>query len=275
MKSVGKNRLKKIIQEEVKMHLLMESNARKVGELTNRATKAILDLIKKGTTTNESYEKLEADDLIDEGGLATNTKVYVLNIDFLPGSIDPSQLDDEFYEDDMFLSITLFLTPNENVHVSGDNINRLGSAGVHVGVQAPENITGEQWSMLRREISNTLRHEIEHMIQGLPLYYQGMKDSDGKEYKYDDFMLDTPPISDRAKDYYLKAHEVSAHIMGYAHNAKSLKDLENEIRLMLANWARKDWQKDSKQFIALEDVDIITDAWVDWAKKHLRGQRFK
>ena len=46
MKSVGKNRLKKIIQEEVKMHLLMESNARKVGELTNRATKAILDLIK-------------------------------------------------------------------------------------------------------------------------------------------------------------------------------------------------------------------------------------
>lgn len=83
------------------------------------------------------------------------------------------------------------------------------------------------------------------------------------------------PVSDRAKDYYLDVEEVSAHIMGYAHNAQSIKALEDEIRSMLQNWARPDWEKGRERFIALEDVDLITDAWMDWARKHLRKQKFR
>lgn len=268
MKKIGRKRLNKIIKEEVVFHTLMESNARKTATLTNRATRAIMDLIKTGSTTKEQYEILDKNDLIDTSDWARGMKTYNFNIDFLPGKIDDAQMEDDYDVDDSYLAVSLFLGKGEDVHVSGDSINRLGSPGVHVSVLAPTNITSQQLSLLRLEISNTLRHEIEHMLQGLPMYYDG-------EYAYDDFVVDGNPIAPRTSDYYLDPTEVSAHIMGYAHNAKSLKELENEIRSMLQNWARDDWETDPRQFIAPEDVELITAAWIDWAKKHLQRARFK
>ena len=268
MKKIGRKRLDKIIKEEVVFHTLMESNARKTATLTNRATRAIMDLIKTGSTTKEQYEKLDKADLIDTSSWAREMKIYNLNIDFLPGKIDDAQMEDDYDVDDSYLAVSLFLGKGKDVHVSGDSINRLGSSGVHVSVLAPTNITNQQLSLLRLEVSNTLRHEIEHMLQELPMHYEG-------EYAYDDFVVEGDPIAPRTSDYYLDPTEVSAHIMGYAHNAKSLNELENEIRSMLQNWAREDWKVDPRQFIAPEDVDLITTAWIDWAKKHLQRERFK
>ena len=275
MKGIGRKKLNKIIEEEVVSHFLMESNLRVVSTLTNRVTRAALFLVKDGKSTGEDYQELGYDDLIDDAGFQEGTRAYNFDIDFLPGKIDSELADDDFEEDETYLSVSLFVTPAERIHVSGDNVNRTGSAGIHIDIFAPSPIPKSGLSLLRLEISNTVRHEIEHMLQELPMYYRGIDDNAGGTYGYEDFEVTTPPISDRAKNYYLDAKEVSAHIMGYAHNANSLKELEEEIRSMLRNWARKDWQKDAKRFIALEDVDIITDAWIDWAKKHLRSQRYQ
>lgn len=268
MKSVNSKRLEELIREEVTLHLIKESNKSSISSLTNLATRAILDVIRSGITTRVGIEELEQEELADDGGWTDNTKAYNLQVGFLPNALNSEVADEDVTEEDFYLNVTLFVIPYEDVHVSGDNINRLGVPGVHVTIACPDEPSGEQWSIIRSELSNTLRHEIEHMIQSLPAYYNG-------EYAYDDFVLTSPPVSDQAKNYYLKSHEVSAHIVGYAHNASSLKDLEKQIREMLNNWARKDWQKDPKQFISLEDVDIITDAWIDWAKKHLRNKRFQ
>jgi len=274
-KKINQDRLNEIIKEEVVSHFLMESNLRVVSTLTNRVTRAILFLVKDGKTTTEEYQVLEADDLIDTAGLQDETAIYSLDIDFLPGKINPDLVSDDFGEDDTYLSVSLFITPSDAIHISGDNINRTGSPGIHVDVFAPNPLPDKKRALLRSEISNTVRHEIEHMLQELPMYYRGMEAAEGGTYEYEDFEVIGTPVSDRAKDYYLDVKEVSAHIMGYAHNAQSTKALESEIRSMLQNWAKQDWEKDRERYIAPEDVDIIAGAWMDWAKKHLRKQRFR
>ena len=267
MKEISKERLEVIINEEVTLHFLKESNMKKASSLTNLATRAVLDIVRNGFTTRVGFEELDAveEELDDEVG---EGKAYILDVGTLSNALATSTTDEDFYDEDRFLSITLFVYPHTDVHVSGDNINRMGLPGVHLSISIPAEPEGEQWSMLRREISNTLRHEIEHMIQTLPTYYQG-------DYEYDEFVLDGEPISQQAKNYYLQPHEVSAHIIGYAHNASSMKELESEIRSMLQNWAREDWESDPKKFIALEDVNLIANAWMDWAQKHLKKKRFQ
>ena len=267
MDGISKTRLKSIIEEEVTLYFLAESNVRKAASLTNLTTRAVLDILRDGSTTRVGFEEL---DIVEEELEAEvgDGKAYSLDIGELSNALDIDATDEEYSDDDRFLSVTLFVFPHNTIHVSGDNINRMALPGVHLSVSSPESPTGEQWSALRKEISNTLRHEIEHMIQELPTYYEG-------DYEYDEFILDGKPISQQAKNYYLQPHEVSAHIIGYAHNASSIQDLENEIRSMLQNWARKDWNSDPSRFIAPEDVDLITNAWMDWAKKHLRKQRFR
>ena len=267
MSGISRSKLKSIIKEEVALYFLVESNARKAASLTNLATRSVLDVVRNGSTTRVGFEELDAveEELDDEVG---EGKAYSLDVGALSNALAIDPTSEDFYDEDRFLSVTLFVYLHPEIHVSGDNINRMGMPGVHLSVSAPANPTGEQWSMLRKEVSNTLRHEIEHMIQTLPTYYQG-------DYEYDEFVLDGEPISQQAKNYYLQPHEVSAHIIGYAHNASSIKELESEIRSMLQNWAREDWESDPKRFIAPEDVDLIANAWMDWAKKHLRKQRFR
>ena len=182
MKDISKKRLNEIIKEEVSLHNLMESNVRVLGTLTNRVTRAVLHLIKSGATADEDYEVLEEDDLIDDAGFQDGTRAYNLDIDFLPGKIDPELVEDDFEDEETYLSVSLFITTSESVHVSGDNINRMGNPGIHVDIFAPESSTGPEWALLRAEISNTVRHEIEHVLQKLPMHYRGLENQGGGTY---------------------------------------------------------------------------------------------
>ena len=276
MKNISKKRLDEIIKEELILCALMESNVKAARGLANRVTSAIMDLLKDGSTNRERYVKLTVNDLIDdEGYKSASTEVYNLDIDFIPGKTNMQAADEDFEEADAYLSVSLFIEEGPEVHVSGDDINRAGDPGIHITIIRPTDLIGADLSRLRAEISNSARHEIEHMIQTLPRYYQGMEKPEGGQYAYDEFDISRAPESDRAKDYYLDPKEVSAHIMGYVQNASSISDLEKEIREMLNNWASADWEDQRDLLIAPGDVDIIASAWVDWARKHLRGKKFR
>lgn len=276
MKRISRKYLNKIIKEELHLHSLLESNVKSARGMSNRVTRAIMDLVKDGTTNRERYVVLTTDDLIDDEGYRSQaTTAYNLDIDFIPGKINRQAADEDFEESDTYLSVSLFVNEGSELHVSGDDINRTGDPGIHLTIIKPVELTGADLSTLRTEISNSVRHEIEHMTQGLPRYYQGMEKPGGGQYTYDEFDISGEPESDRAKDYYLDPKEVSAHIMGYAQNASSINGLEEEIRGMLNNWASPDWEKRKSVLIAPGDVDIIANAWVDWARKHLRSKRFR
>ena len=104
-------------------------------------------------------------------------------------------------------------------------------------------------------------HELEHLTQ------VGSTKGYDRGNRYYDFSRLGGVESPMAKDYFLKADEVAAHVTGYSDVAGSMEDLESRMRVDLEEYARRG-------AITSDEVGLILHSWLDWAKKNLHKKRF-
>lgn len=170
--------------------------------------------------------------------------------------------DDEEMEADIDVSFFFIRSPKmKGFNISGYNSTYENLDGIHIQLEIDEDLEVDQMlGKIRSELGNTIRHELEHLTQkARPAF--------ARDEKY--YSLETPwkPETEYAKEIFLTPEEVSAHVRGYADTAKSLDDLEKELRQDLKNYV-------NSEKITAKDRDLIVMVYLDWARRHLKSKKF-
>ena len=184
-------------------------------------------------------------------------------------AVDPADMD---YDDAVELrhmmptidvSVAIIKDPErKNYNIAGYSGSASGATGIDVMIELPVNFPETRYSELRAELGNVILHELEHLTQ------EGERRSYDRGAQYYD--VDIPPgaTSKFAKDYLLDPKEISAHVIGYSDPSSSFSDFENRIRRDLETYASQDK-------ITEDEIEIVSSAWKDWARKNLNQKRFK
>jgi len=247
--------------------LSRKTQDKRLHSLTNFITRDVMRLI-KGMTTIIYTRQVNRDEFI----LDLETKSNEL-LEMRPGSfplrIDKSTLTDEYIEHvDTDLSITVEIDRNSdrfNVSASDKPLLGISDIGMHILVELPENLRDSDMKILRDEISNSVRHELEHISQGHksdnPFSVYGR----GREY-YTSIHGPSDVDGDFAK-YLLDSSEIPAFVRGHSHNSKSRSDLERRIDKFLCVYREKNLINDYEK-------TIIFNSWAEWSKRFLKQKRF-
>ena len=184
--------------------------------------------------------------------------------------IDRSSLaDEELAEIDLDeipnfdVSVVVVRNPErQDFNVAGFSATATDGSGVDIIIELPSSFPAQRNEELRNEIGNTVLHELEHLTQDEEFLSYGR----GREYY--DFDLTQKPDTQFAAEKFLTPAEVSAHVTGYSDASTSLQDLEQRIVNDLARYVQK-------ELITQNDKDLIINAYMDWASRNLKAQRFQ
>jgi hypothetical protein len=123
----------------------------------------------KGMTTLLPSRRVCKDDFIVDLETESNELFEILPGQF-PLRIDKSTLHEDYVEDiNTNLSVTVEIDrTSDRFNVSASDKPLLGEfdVGMHVLIEIPENLSRQDRKMLRDEVSNSVRHELEHISQG-------------------------------------------------------------------------------------------------------------
>ena len=258
--------LKSLVREIIRE--ASRTQDKRLSSFTNKITRAIMDLY-LGRSPRISSTEISAEDLIVDPS-TSGKEIYEINAGFFPLAFDPSSIDEDEYEDgiDTFLSVVLEIERDSdrfNVSASDKNITGLGDIGIHVAIDTPVNFSKSKFGILRDEVANAVRHELEHVTQG------SMSDQPGRAFNRDsdyfNFLHGPDDVESKEAKYLLRPYEIPAHIKGYAQNARSIKDFSNEVEDFLDGYIEKN-------FITKSEKEIILKTWLDWAQRRINRKGY-
>ena len=152
----------------------------------------------------------------------------------------------------------------EELNVAGRDITINNTTGMDVIIELPAGgLPREQYELLRGEIGNTVKHELEHLTQEGDL-----KSFERDEETYYNYEIPGKVDTKYAETYFLDPKEIGGHVMGYSDVTNSMQELETRIRKDLGGEV-------TRKKITPNDLDIIVKTWMSWAQKHLHAQKFK
>ncbi len=235
---------------------------------TNSITRSIMSLYSK-RTSDLPFSQLSKDDL----GVPPSTRgneFYELEAGVFPLAFDPDSIDYEIYEEgiDPFITVVVEIHKNAkkfNVSASDKSVTGSSDLGIHIAIETPRNFSKKKYGMLRDEIANSVRHELEHVTQG------DISDQPGRAYargaKYYEFLNGPEDVTSPQAKYLLRPAEIPAHVRGYAQNSKNLQSLTAHITDLLSGYV-------IKGIIQEKEKKIILSTWIDWTKSHIHRKGF-
>ena len=244
------------------------SQDKRLRAFSNSITRSIMAIYSNRTPELEYFEITEDDLSVQPNTLGD--EFYEINAGNFPLAFDPDSIDMEMYEDgiDPFITVVLEIDRDAhgfNVSASDKNITGTSELGIHIAIETPHNFSRNKLGMLRNEIANAVRHELEHVTQGEASDQPGRAFArDGKYYEF----LHTPDeVKSGYAKYLLEPHEIPAHIRGYAQNAKNMKELKQGIESFLAGYVKQDR-------VTSKEKEIIFNTWIDWAKNNINRKGY-
>ena len=240
---------------------------RRLRAFTNDITRSIMSIY-SGRNPSLNTLKISVDDL----GVDPSTggdEFYEIEAGAFPLALDPESIDTEIFYDgvDPFISVVLEIDKNsDRFNVSATDKNIVGGdLGIHIAIETPPGFDKSKMGILRDEVANSVRHELEHVTQGEVSDQPGRAFARGK--KYYSFIHGPESVSSSHAKYLLKPAEIPAHIRGYAQNAKSLNSLKNSFEDLLSNYV-------DKGLISEKEKQVVLDTWLDWSKNNINRKNF-
>jgi hypothetical protein len=174
-----------------------------------------------------------------------------------------SQEELEFIPDpEIVVTIAIVQDPSRDVfNVAGGSIPVTGDPGIDIVIEIPIEFSTQNFGALYEEINITILHELEHMTQK----------GDFVSYERNGDYYSKPPnegLGQYATEYLLNPEEIAAHVIGYSTASSSMADLEKRFNRDLGNYVAQDT-------ISAQDKTAVLNAWLKWAKKHLKQKRFQ
>ena len=242
---------------------------RRLRSISNKITKSIM-AIYDGRIAELDYEVIGREDLIVEPN-SENPQIYEIQAGFFPIPFDPKSIDREVYDEgvDPTLVVVLEVDKNSevfNVSASDKDITGSYDIGIHVAIETPADFSNSQKKMLRDEIANSVRHELEHITQGEQSDQPGRAFSRGE--KYYKFLHSPESVESPYAKYLLKPEEIPAHVRGYAQNSKSIQQLKSSVIKLLDGYFKND-------LITEEEKSIVEEAWIDWALNNINRKGYQ
>ena len=241
---------------------------RRLRTFTNSITRSIMALY-SGRKAELRYSEITADDLnVDP---STNAEeVYEIDAGPFPLALDPESVDEEVYEDgvDPFIFVVLEIDKNAtkfNVSASDKSITGMSDLGIHVAIETPRKFSKNQMGMLRDEVANAVRHELEHVTQGEERDQPAS--AYGRDGKYYEFLYGPEDVDSNQAQYLLKPSEIPAHIRGYTQNSKNLNQFELDITSLLNGYI-------TQNLISKKEKEIVFDTWIDWVENNINRKGF-
>jgi hypothetical protein len=156
---------------------------------------------------------------------------------------------------------------SKRYNVSGYDKDPTGihDLGIHVVVEIPREFGSSEYGNLRNEISNTVRHEIEHVTQGEASGQMFI--AHGRGNAYYNFIHKPEEVEGSYAKYLLKPEEIPSYVRGYSHNVKNISDLKRDTYILLNRYQ-------DLGLISDYEKGIVFDTWMDWAKKNLKKKKF-
>ena len=247
--------------------LSRKTQDRRLHSLTNFITRDIMRLVKGMTTLSPSQPVCRDDFIIDldEG----QQELFEISPGIFPLRIDKSTLHDEYIEYvDANLSITVEINKASdrfNVSASDKPLLGISDIGMHILINIPPTFCDTDMKILRDEISNSVRHELEHISQGPRCDNPFSVFGRGKEY----YTFESCPddVETVMAKYLLDPTEIPAYVRGHSHNSSSMTELISKIDYFLNTYSERG-------FIDNDEKDIIFNSWIKWAQKFLNQKRF-
>jgi len=222
----------------------------------------------KGMTPLMPSRSVTRDDFIIDLDTESN-ELFEIMPGMFPLKIDMSTLQEEYIENiNVNLSVTVEIDKSsDRFNVSASDKPLLGESdiGMHILIEIPHNFSSSDKKILRDEISNSIRHELEHISQGhkcdnpFAVY--------GRGFDYYDFLNSPDDVDGLTARYLLDPTEIPAYVRGHSHNSKSMTDLISRIDSFLQTYFERN-------LITEEEKVIICSTWLEWAKKTLNQKRF-
>jgi len=247
--------------------LARKTQDRRLHSLTNSITRSTMRLI-KGMTTLLPSRRVDKDELIVDLETESNELFEILPGQF-PLRIDKSTLQEDYIENiDTELSVTVEIDrSSDRFNVSASDKPLLGAhdVGMHLLIEIPDNLCNQDRKLLRDEVSNSVRHELEHISQGQRCDNPFSVFGRGSEYYT--FINSSVDVDSSMAKYLLGPTEIPAFVRGYSHNADDMDALISKIENFLTHYTEKG-------FIDDREKDIIFNTWIDWSRRFLKQKRF-
>ena len=245
------------------------TQGRRMKTFTNSITRSIMALY-SNKNPKLSYYEISVDDL----GVDPNTngdEFYEIEAGEFPLSLDPESIDKEVYYDgvDPFMTVVLEIDRSSKIfNVSASDKSATGTAdlSIHIAIETPRGFKKSDMGILRNEVANAVRHELEHVTQG--------KISDqpasayGRDKKYYNFIHTAAEVDSPQAKYLLEPAEIPAHVRGYTQNAKNIKDFIFDVEDLLVGYM-------DQGLINKEERKIILDTWIDWVKNNTNKKGYR
>jgi len=236
------------------------TNRQKLRALTSRITKDLMRFVRGEETRSVALGADEWDPFVSEDnfvrGALFDPYPWDLTIDPAGGFIPDSDVEE------LEVSIVIEDVPGSGLNVSGgDQPAGTGGEGIDVIVRTDGPLSRKDLAFLHREIMNSVAHELEHKTQ------KGPFKAPGRGERYYSGLMGASEGSPKFQ-YLMEPDEIAAHVIGYAANSRSMRELEDEIADLLAGYQKKGW-------INKTEVNQVFDAWTGWAKRNLKQKRFR
>jgi hypothetical protein len=256
--------LRKLISETITEN--KKTQSRRLQALTNAITSDLMSLIHSRSTKMASAP-IGREDYFSFDPKTATAEFYELNAGPMPLSMDW-----ESYENSDLEDTTLFVTLEidraaEELNVSGEDKDPLGAGrlGFTVTAEIPATASNQDYKIIRDQVANSVRHEIEHITQG--------KNSDqdflafGRGGEYYNFLHSPEEVKSEYAKYLLKPEEIPAFVRGEVHNSKNIEQLKSNIEDFLNGYI-------DLNLIQKKEKPIILNTWLDWASRHISRKGF-
>jgi len=249
-----------------------KTQSKRLHALTNMITSDIMRLI-HGKEAKLPSSSLSKDDIHDIYGDTGDDEFFEIVAGKFPLSLDWRSQEYSYDISDDIVDTTLYVTVQidrdaKRYNVSGYDKDPTGmhDLGIHIVLEIPSHFLQSEYGALRNEISNTVRHEIEHVTQGESSGQLFIAHGRGDEYY--NFIHKPADVESRYARYLLKPEEIPSHVRGYSQNVKNINDLKRDIHILLNRYQDmgliSDWER-----------GIIFDTWIDWAQKTIKKINFQ
>jgi len=247
--------------------LSRKTQDKRLHSLTNFITRDVMRLT-KGMTTLLYSRRVDKQDFIVDLETHTNELFEILPGEF-PLRMDKSTIHEDYIESvDTNLSVTVEIDrSSDRFNVSGSDKPLLGCTdiGMHILIELPDTLSNDDRGLLRDEVSNSIRHELEHISQGERSDNPFTAYGRGKNYYT--FCSSPNDVTSKMAKYLLEPTEIPAFVRGHSQNSKSALDFSNRVDNFLNLYVEKG-------FILSSEKDIIFITWNEWSQRFLNQKRF-